>query len=111
MRKTIGFTRKTFGFTLKTLDFTRETIDFTRKTLDFTRGTVMYDTNGLPYVVSPEIMRQHILHLGHYGLQKKINHLARFVVYWPHINSQVEDKWRCCTTMVGHWCHKSLFYE
>ena len=46
-------------------------------------------------VVIPEAMRKQILdilHLGHFGMQK-MKQLARSAVYWPHIDSQIEDPW------------------
>ena len=44
-------------------------------------------------VVIPEAMRKQILdilHLRHFGMQK-MKQLARSAVYWPHIDSQIED--------------------
>ena len=47
-------------------------------------------------VVIPETMRKQILeilHLGHFDMQK-MKQLARSAVYWPHIDSQIEDTCR-----------------
>ena len=55
-------------------------------------------------VVIPEAMRKQILdilHLGHFGMQK-MKQLARSAVYWPHIDSQIEDACRCCTACAEH---------
>ena len=55
-------------------------------------------------VVIPEAMRKQILdilHLGHFGMQK-MKQLARSAVYWPHIDSQIEDTCRCCTACAEH---------
>ena len=48
-------------------------------------------------VLIPEVMRTqilNILHLGQFGMQKMIQ-LARSAVYWPQIDSQMEDTCRC----------------
>ena len=55
-------------------------------------------------VVIPEAMQKQILdilHLGHFGMQK-MKQLARSAVYWPHIDSQIEDTCRCCTACAEH---------
>ena len=55
-------------------------------------------------VVIPEAMRKQILdilHLGHFGMQK-MKQLAQSAVYWPHIDSQIEDTCRCCTACAEH---------
>ena len=55
-------------------------------------------------VVIPEAMRKQILdilHLGHFGMQK-MKQLARSAVYWPHIDSQIEETCRCCTACAEH---------
>ena len=55
-------------------------------------------------VVIPEAMRKQILdilHLGHLGMQK-MKQLARSAVYWPYIDSQIEDTCRCCTACAEH---------
>ena len=51
-------------------------------------------------VVIPEAMRPQILdilHLRHFGMQR-MKQLARSAVYWPHIDSQIEDTCRGCVS-------------
>ena len=38
----------------------------------------------------------HLLHLGHFGMQR-MKQLARSAVYWPRIDSAIEDACRTCT--------------
>ena len=54
--------------------------------------------------VIPEVMRQQILdilHLGHFDMQQ-MKHMARSAVYWPHIDSQIEDICKCCSACAEH---------
>ena len=56
-------------------------------------------------VVIPEAMRTQILdilHLGYFACMQKMKQLARSAVYWPHIDSQIEDTCRCCTACAEH---------
>ena len=55
-------------------------------------------------VVIPEAMQPQtldILHLGHFGMQR-MKQLARSAVYWPHIDSQIEDTCRGCVSCAEH---------
>ena len=51
----------------------------------------------IPEAMQPQILD--ILHLGHFGMQR-MKQLARSAVYWPHIDSQIEDTCRGCVS--GH---------
>ena len=42
----------------------------------------------IPEATQPQILD--ILHSGHFGMQR-MKQLARPAVYWPHIDSQIED--------------------
>ena len=55
-------------------------------------------------VVIPEAMQPQILdifHLGHFGMQR-MKQLARSAVYWPHIDSQIEDTCKGCVSCAEH---------
>ena len=49
--------------------------------------------------MQPQILD--ILHLGHFGMQR-MKQLARSAVYWPHIDSQIEDTCRGCVSCAEH---------
>ena len=53
----------------------------------------------IPEAMQPQILD--ILHLGHFGMQK-MKQLARSAVYWPHIDSQIEDTCRGCVSCAEH---------
>ena len=53
----------------------------------------------IPEAVQPQILD--ILHLGHFGIQR-MKQLARSAVYWPHIDSQIEDTCRGCVSCAEH---------
>ena len=55
-------------------------------------------------IVIPDRLRGQVLeliHLGHFGMQR-MKQLARSVVYWPHINDDIEHLCRTCTTCAEH---------
>ena len=55
-------------------------------------------------IVIPEALRRqvlHLLHLGHVGMQR-MKQLARSAVYWPHIDENIADLLRGCTSCVEH---------
>ena len=53
----------------------------------------------IPEAMQPQILD--ILHLGHFGMQR-MKQLARSAVYWPHIDSQIEDTCRGCVSCAEH---------
>ena len=53
----------------------------------------------VPEAIRPQIL--HILHMRHLGMQR-MKQLARLAVYWPDINSQIEDTCRRCVSCVEH---------
>ena len=53
----------------------------------------------IPEAMQPQILD--ILHLGHFGMQR-MKQLARSSVYWPHIDSQIEDTCRGCVSCAEH---------
>ena len=58
-------------------------------------GCLFYGTR----VVIPRTMQEHVLnllHLGHFGMQR-MKQLARSAVYWPRIDSEIEQLCRSCT--------------
>ena len=53
----------------------------------------------IPEAMQPQILD--ILHLGHFGMQR-MKQLARSAVYWPHIDSQIEDTCKGCVSCAEH---------
>ena len=53
----------------------------------------------IPEAMQPQILD--ILHLEHFGMQR-MKQLARSAVYWPHIDSQIEDTCRGCVSCAEH---------
>ena len=49
--------------------------------------------------MQPQILD--ILHLGHFGMQR-MKQFAHSAVYWPHIDSQIEDTCRGCVSCAEH---------
>ena len=57
-----------------------------------------------PRVIIPTSLRKevlHILHLGHFGMQR-MKQLARSAVYWPGIDSDIEETARSCDACNEH---------
>ena len=55
-------------------------------------------------IVIPARLRNQVLqlvHLGHFGMQR-MKQLAHSVVYWPHINNDIEHLCRTCTACAEH---------
>ena len=55
-------------------------------------------------IVIPDRLRDEVLkllHLGHFGMQR-MKQLARTVVYWPHINEDIEKLCRSCISCAEH---------
>ncbi|CAM1322239.1 Uncharacterised protein g8033 [Pycnogonum litorale] len=55
-------------------------------------------------IVIPSRLRQRVLeliHLGHFGMQR-MKQLARTVVYWPHIDDDIEREVRTCSACAEH---------
>lgn len=55
-------------------------------------------------IVIPDRLREQVLqllHLGHFGMQR-MKQLARSVVYWPHIDVNIEKLCRTCTACAEH---------
>ena len=78
--------------------FSEELKDFKKleNSLSTENGCVFY---GLRIII-PSTLRNHILkllHLGHFGMQR-MKQLARSTVYWPRIDSDIEDLCRKCTS-------------
>ena len=53
----------------------------------------------IPEATQPQILD--ILHFGHFGMQR-MKQLACSAVYWPHIDSQIEDTCRGCVPCAEH---------
>ena len=53
----------------------------------------------IPEAMQPQILD--ILHLGHFSMQR-MKQLARSAVYWPRIDSQIEDTCRGCVSCAEH---------
>ena len=78
--------------------FSEELKDFKKleNSLSTENGCVFYGLR----VIIPSTLRNHILkllHLGHFGMQR-MKQLARSTVYWPRIDSDIEDLCRKCTS-------------
>ena len=58
---------------------------------------------GARLVIPTSLQRQvlHILHQGHFGMQR-MKQLARTAVYWPGIDSQIVDLCRTCLSCAEH---------
>ena len=59
--------------------------------------------NGSRIVIPEALGKQvlHILHLGHIGMQR-MKQLARSAVNWPHIDENISDLVRRCTSCAEH---------
>ena len=53
----------------------------------------------IPDKLRPQVLE--LLHLGHFGMQQ-MKQLARSVVYWPHIDDDIEKLVRTCTSCAEH---------
>ena len=53
----------------------------------------------IPSKLGPQVLQ--LLHLGHFGMQR-MKQLARSSVYWPDMNSNIEDMCRSCTSCTEH---------
>lgn len=53
----------------------------------------------IPSSVQPQVLE--LLHLGHCGMQR-MKQLARSVVYWPHIDEEIEKLVQSCTSCAEH---------
>jgi len=64
--------------------------------LSAAHGCLLY---GSRVVIPPSLQRQvlELLHLGHFGIQR-MKQLARTVVYWPNLGSDIVDQCRQCPT-------------
>ena len=64
------------------------------------KGCLLFGTR----IVIPPRLRNRVLqlvHLGHFGVQR-MKQLARSVVYWPHINKDIEHLCRTCPSCAEH---------
>ncbi|XP_033115749.1 uncharacterized protein K02A2.6-like, partial [Anneissia japonica] len=89
----ITVTQSTEGY--KVQDFKR-----LKDSLMVTNGCLLYGNR----VVIPFKLRSHVLellHIGHFGMQR-MKQLARTAVYWPNIDTDIEDTCRTCTPCGEH---------
>ena len=53
----------------------------------------------IPPKLRPQVLE--LLHVGHFGMQR-MKQLARSVVYWPHLNTDIEKLSRSCSSCAEH---------
>jgi hypothetical protein len=70
------------------------------ESLSTAEGCLLYGTR---VVIPLSLQRQvlQILHLGHFGMER-MKKLARTAVYWPRIDSDIEEASRQCTSCAEH---------